>query len=95
MKIAAGRLCRRTDRTGPLAVVHVPRGRPLLAAVPMPGMTYSSKAIRDALADRKIKAAIPIKDDHARARQAKAQPVVDRPASISIATVSATPWSGQ
>lgn len=32
---------------------------------------YSSAPIRQALADRKIKAAIPIKDDHAQARQRK------------------------
>jgi transposase len=50
------------DRLGP----GRPRTRPdwVLA-----DKAYSSKAIRDALAGRKIKAAIPIKDDHARARR--------------------------
>lgn len=52
------------DRVGP----GRPRTRPdwVLA-----DKAYSSKAIRDTLASRKIKAAIPVKDNHAEARKRK------------------------
>jgi hypothetical protein len=75
------------DRVGP----GRPRTRPdwVLA-----DKAYSSKANRAHLARRKIKAAIPIKDDQAEAASGRARAWAVRPGSTPSAIGIATSWSG-
>src|SRR6476659_9719579 len=56
---------------------------------------YSSKAHRDYLAGRGIKAAIPIKDDQAAARRKKGPRGGRPPSSTERGTASATPLNGR
>jgi hypothetical protein len=74
------------DRLGP----GRPRTRPdwVLA-----DKAYSSKANRDYLAKRGIKAAIPVKEDQATGRRRRAPLAVARRTSTRSATGTATPWN--